>query len=47
MGKHERPKDQPESGPLGNTDPRKRGRGGTDPTMGQPSKGGKHEKPSK
>jgi hypothetical protein len=47
MAKHERPDDQPESRPIGNTDPSKRGRGGRNPNIGQPGKGGKHEKTDK
>lgn len=42
-GKHERPETEPDSKPLGNTDPSKRGRGGVDPNMGQP-KPDKHSK---
>lgn len=41
--KHQHP-DGATSGPIGNLDPNKRGRGGTDPRIGQPTHDPKHEK---
>jgi hypothetical protein len=44
MAKHSKPEPEVQGKPIGNTDPKKRGRGG-EPPIGQPSKkGGKHSK---